>query len=72
MSRANALTEVDLIAVKRADEALQALHELEVDFMRRGYVRDADLELLRGAQYNLGAAMSLFRGYLQEMRGDND
>ena len=65
MTRANAVTETDGIAVKRADEALQALHDLRLDLKHRGYVRDDDLELLSGIQYNLGAVLDLCRRYMK-------
>jgi hypothetical protein len=59
MSRVNALTEIDGIALKRGREALQALHNLELKFVEKGYVTGDDIELMRGAQYNLEAVLAL-------------
>lgn len=61
MSRANALTGIDGIALKRGNEALQALHELELKFIEKGYVTGDDIEQMRAAQYNLEAVLSLTR-----------
>jgi predicted hydrolase (HD superfamily) len=68
MSRLNGLIGVDSVALKRAKEALKALHYLEKKFVDKGYVTGDDIELLRGAQYNLGAAMSLYETFLDAIQ----
>jgi hypothetical protein len=59
MGRINALTEVDGISLKRGKEALEALDKLTWRFVENGYVKSADIELLRGIQYNLEAMVGL-------------
>lgn len=67
MAKINALTETDLAAVVRATDALQALHNLKVEFCDRGYTTDADIERLGEIEYNLAAALQIFKLYLQRV-----
>lgn len=67
MAKITALTETDLVAVKRANDALLALHNLTVEFCDRHHITDADIERLRAIEYNVGAAMQMFKLYLQRV-----